>query len=210
MMKTDDFIARLVHDARVLRRGPRHGVFYACIAVGLALAALAVAFFLGVRPDAPQAVWAIALKSAYALAAIAVLFPLLSRLLEPATGLGVHARPVFLFAAISVMAALASLYVDQSWHGLRLEAGFPECLRRVPLLATPTAVLLFLSARSYAPTRLALAGAAIGALSAAVAILAYAWFCSIDSMAYVGVWYLAAIGVSAALGAVVGPWALRW
>lgn len=210
MMKTNDFIAQLSRDAGAVRRRRGHGLFFACMAAGLAIAALAVVLVLGVRPDAAQAVSAIALKTVYALAAIAALFPLVSRLLEPATTLRAVARPVFLFVAVSIAAALASLYVDQSWHGLRLEAGFPECVKRVPLLAAPTAILLFLSARAYAPTRLALAGAAIGALSAAVAILAYAWFCGIDSMAYVGVWYLATMLVSAALGALAGPWVLRW
>jgi hypothetical protein len=64
--------------------------------------------------------------------------------------------------------------------------------------------------RAFAPTRLMLTGAAIGALSGGVAAMAYAMYCPTDSVAFVTTWYALAIAVCAALGAVVGSRFLRW
>eukprot|EP01035_Chromulina_nebulosa_P066711 gene66711-biopygen48978 len=63
--------------------------------------------------------------------------------------------------------------------------------------------------REAAPTRLALAGAAIGALSGGVGAMVYAMFCSVDSVAFVTIWYVVGIGLAAAIGAMVGARLLR-
>jgi hypothetical protein len=64
--------------------------------------------------------------------------------------------------------------------------------------------------RAFAPTRLALAGAAIGAFAGGVGAMAYAMYCPTDSVAFVTTWYTVAIAVCAALGALVGSKFLRW
>ncbi|MBL8531151.1 MAG: DUF1109 family protein, partial [Hyphomonadaceae bacterium] len=62
----------------------------------------------------------------------------------------------------------------------------------------------------FAPTRLALAGAAIGAISGGVGAMAYAMYCPTDSVAFVTTWYSLAIALCAAIGAGVGSRLLRW
>ena len=209
-MKTEDLIAKLAEDARAPRRETHHGAFWQCAGCALLVAGLAVVLGFGVRPDAAHAGAAIALKSFFGLGAALSLLPLVARVLEPTTSVRSLALPVFVFAAASVLVAGTALATDHSWRGLLLNMGWPECLMRVPLLALPGAALLFWSARRYAPTRLALAGAVIGAFSASIAIIAYSWFCMADSVAYVGLWYLGAIAICAGIGALVGPRVLRW
>jgi hypothetical protein len=65
-------------------------------------------------------------------------------------------------------------------------------------------------ARSLAPTRLTLSGAALGALSGGLGAMAYAMYCPVDSVAFVTTWYVVAIAICAALGAVIGSRLLRW
>src|SRR5690606_11552419 len=89
-------------------------------------------------------------------------------------------------------------------------SGMPWCLVLIPILAAPTAALLLWLMRSFAPTRLALSGAAIGALSGGVGAMAYAMYCPTDSLPFVVTWYSLAIGLCAALGAGLGSRLLRW
>jgi hypothetical protein len=94
----------------------------------------------------------------------------------------------------------------QAW----LAGGFPSCIAGIPLLSVPIALLLIWAWREAAPTRLALAGAAIGATAGGLAAMIYALYCPIDSVAYVTTWYGVGIGLSAALGALLGTRLLRW
>ena len=64
--------------------------------------------------------------------------------------------------------------------------------------------------RAFAPTRLTLTGAAIGALSGGVGAMAYAMYCPVDSAAFVMTWYVLGIALSAAIGALLGAKFLRW
>ena len=86
----------------------------------------------------------------------------------------------------------------EAWMG----GAFPWCVVLIPILAAPTAALLVWFMRAFAPTRLTLTGAAIGALSGGVGAMAYAMYCPTDSVAFVTTWYALAIAVCAALGAV--------
>jgi hypothetical protein len=110
--------------------------------------------------------------------------------------------------------ATASLIIANTEASARLSTwlagGFPECLRRIPILAAPVAVVLLFVVRGMSPTRLTLAGAALGGLSGAIAAVAYSLFCPVDSVAYVTTWYLVAILVCAGIGAATGKWLLRW
>jgi hypothetical protein len=80
----------------------------------------------------------------------------------------------------------------------------------IPILATPTAVGLVMLVRTFAPTRLTMAGAAIGAAAGGVGAMVYARYCPVDSMAFVATWYALAIALCAAIGSVVASRFLRW
>lgn len=209
-MNTEDLIQRLATEGQTAPKPRGHVAFYLCALCGLAAAALIVVLSFGARPDVAQAGWAIGLKSAFGLAAALAFLPLLARALEPATSVRRLAAPILILASLSLFAAFAALALDRSWDSLLLNAGLPECLKRVPIVSTPGAALMFWAARKFAPTRLGVAGAAIGGFAAALSILAYSWFCQADTIAYVGLWYLCAIALCAGLGAAIGRWALRW
>jgi hypothetical protein len=209
-MKTEDLIEQLSQESAAQAKRPGHSEFFACAGCGLALAAAIVIAAYGIRPDYLSSAWTIGLKTAFGVAALLALLPLVSRALEPATSVSRLAAPALAFAVLSLIIAFTALALDHSWNGLMLNMGIPICLERVPLIAAPGAALMFWTARKYAPTRLGVAGAAIGAFAAAVSIVAYSWFCQADTVAYVGIWYLSAIGLCAGLGAIIGRWVLRW
>jgi hypothetical protein len=77
-------------------------------------------------------------------------------------------------------------------------------------LGAPTAALLIWLMRAFAPTRLTMTGAAIGAVSGGVGAMAYSMYCPIDSVAFVATWYALAIALCAVLGALIGGKLLRW
>ena len=87
---------------------------------------------------------------------------------------------------------------------------FPWCIVTIPLLAAPTAALLGWFVRDLAPTRLAMTGAALGAVSGGIGAMAYAMYCPVDSMPFVVTWYAVAIAFCAVIGAVLGARLLRW
>lgn len=209
-MNTDDLISRLALEAPQRSRGPDHRLVLGLAVLGAVIAATIVLALFGVRADAQAATRAIGLKMAFGAVAALGLLPLLNRVLEPTTSAGRATWPILAFAAASVLVAVGSLAIAGSWDGLMLQAGAPECLKRVPLLAAPGVLLMALGARRCAPTRLGLAGATIGAFAGALAIIPYALFCNMDTAPYVGIWYLGAVAISAAVGAVLGRWLLRW
>jgi len=112
----------------------------------------------------------------------------------------------------SLLVAAAALMGEKPEARLHAWMGgsFPWCLVLIPLLATPTAVGLVMLVRSLAPTRLTTTGAAIGAASGGVGAMVYAMYCPVDSVAFVTTWYALAIGLCAAIGAVVASRFLRW
>lgn len=87
----------------------------------------------------------------------------------------------------------------------------PACLGAIVLLAAPAMGLILLSLRrAAATTRPALAGAVAGLVAGALGGAAYAFACKNDGGLFVAVWYGAAVGVTAMIGALVGRRALAW
>jgi hypothetical protein len=179
---------------------------------GLAAAVLLVVLGFGVRPDIGAARMPIMLKALFSAFAAAAMLPLAARLMRPGRPLGWRVGAIVTFVAVCAVAACVALLGEapeqrmEAWLG----GGFPWCLVVVPVLAAPTAAGLLWLMRSFAPTRLTLAGASIGALSGGVGAMAYSMYCPVDSVAFVTTWYVVAIGLCAAIGAAVGARLLRW
>ena len=212
-MKTDqliDMLARGVEPAERPRWARRMAL---TIVVGLVVALLLVAIGLGVRPDLMGAGrMPVMMKAMFAAAAAAFILPMAVRLMKPGRPLGWRIGAVLLFVGVCAVATIVALMGEapedrmQAWMG----GGFPWCVVIVPILAAPTAAGLLWLMRAFAPTRLTLAGAAIGAFSGGVGAMAYAMYCPVDSVAFVTTWYVLAIAMCAALGAVIGARILRW
>lgn len=211
-MRTNALIEALAKDIEPVRRARTWRRFAAAGAVGAALAGMIVVGVFGIRPDLSAAALTVAAKNFYCLLAVAAAAPLAFALSQPNTGARKWLWPSLFLILASLGAAGAALVMTapdlrlSTW----LAGGFPECLRRIPILATPVAAALLFVVRGLSPTRLTLAGAALGGLSGAIAAVAYSWFCPVDSIAYIATWYLASILLCAALGAALGRWLLRW
>jgi hypothetical protein len=77
-------------------------------------------------------------------------------------------------------------------------------------LSLPALVGALWALRGLAPTRPGAAGLAAGLLAGALGALGYSLACTELSPAFVAFWYSLGIGLAGALGAVLGPWVLRW
>ncbi|HYD86627.1 MAG TPA: DUF1109 domain-containing protein [Vitreimonas sp.] len=211
-MNTNDLIDALARGAGPAERPHWRRKLAITLATGLVVAVALVAIWLGVRPDIGAARMPIMWKAIFSAAAAAVVLPLTVQLMRPGRPLGWRIGAVVLFVALCALATWIALMGEmperrwEAWMG----GSMPWCVVLIPLLAAPAAVLLTLLMRAFAPTRLTLAGAAIGALSGGVGAMAYAMYCPVDSVAFVTTWYALGIAVSAALGAVVVSRFLRW
>lgn len=212
-MKTDQLIDLLAKGVEPAERPRWRQRLALTLLVGLGVAVLLTAIGLGVRPDIGAARMPVMMKAMFAAAAAAVILPLAVQLMRPGRPLGWRLAAVALFFAVAALAVFIALMgaPEDRRMDMWLGAGrVPWCVLLIPLLAAPTAALLLWLMRAFAPTRLALTGAAIGALSGGLGAMAYAMYCPTDSMAFVVTWYSVGIGFCAALGAAIGARFLRW
>jgi hypothetical protein len=210
-MKTDDLIEALalgLEPARPARPAPLW------LALAFLVAAAAVLATLGPRGDLGEAMtganfW---LKATYTAALSAAALWWLDRLGRPGAS---ARRPALALAAVVVVAAAAgAIELLRLPAELRLDDllgwSWRECSLNILGGALASGPLVWLSARRLAPTRPALSGAALGALSGGLAATAYGLHCPEATAAFVAVWYTLGVAAAAALGAAVGRVALRW
>jgi hypothetical protein len=207
-MNTEDLIKQLAHaPAPPLDRN-------FTLAAGLLGFGAATALLLlssGTRPDLVDAWAPTVMKVAFGLTAAVALAPFAWRAVRPNVRLGDTLVAVAIFMAIAAVVAaigLAGAPANLRW-ALWTGGGAPDCLIRIPLISLPITAALFLVARRFAPTRLTIAGAALGGVAGALAAIPYSLFCPIDFAAYVATWYTVSILICAALGAAAAR-ALRW
>jgi hypothetical protein len=211
-MNTDDLIDALARDpkpAEPIRQSERATL---ALTLGVGGALLALLLTLGVRPDLMDKLPVVAAKAGFSAALASFAALLMMRLARPGRPTGGRAWMLAGALAISLLAAGALLASTDpaariaAWTG----GGFPWCLVIIPALATPIAAALIWLMRAMAPTRLDLAGSAIGALAGGLGAMVYALYCPVDSAAFVTTWYALAIALCAALGAMLGQRFLRW
>lgn len=211
-MKTDDLIEALSRNLDPAPPPKTKGQLAAVLAVGLGVALILLVTFIGMRPDIGVAMMPVMMKAGFSALFAAIAIPLTMRLARPGPKGGRMLQLLVALGVASLLIAAAALIGEKpearmhAWMG----GAFPWCLVLIPLLATPTAIGLVMLVRSLAPTRLTTTGAAIGAASGGVGAMVYAMYCPVDSMAFVTTWYALAIGLCAAIGAVVASRFLRW
>lgn len=210
-MKTDDLIEALaagIEPVKPARLSPW------MVGGALAVAVTVVVLMFGIRPDLAEVVqgptfWA---KAIYTGAlAIASLW-LVTRLGRPGASIGMAGWSVLaivglagLIGAIELLLLPPEARVDD-WLGFNWKV----CAINILKVSAFTAPLTFLAARRLAPTRPLQAGAATGLLTGAVAATAYGLYCPEATAAFVATWYTLGMVAAAALGAVIGRFALRW
>ncbi|HEX3429474.1 MAG TPA: DUF1109 domain-containing protein [Rhizomicrobium sp.] len=186
--------------------------------VGLGAGALvSIAFVLavlGVRPDLVPAMgtgmfWA-KLAYPFALALIAGLAA--ERLGRPAAS--ARGRLVWLAVPFLAVAALGAVQFLAAAPHLRQTLVMGESARVCPFLVLASSLAPFAglvwAMRGLAPTRLGETGAVIGLAAGGAGAFAYAWHCTESGGAFLALWYTAGILAAAALGALLGPYLLRW
>jgi hypothetical protein len=213
-MKTDDLIVLLArHTPAADPRGATRRFALAWVA-GFVAAMLLMGLLLGLRSDIAEAVWLPMFwyKLAYAGSIAAAALWVTARLARPGVRVG---------GAWSVLAAPVALgWVAMAWgmaHAapgthlpLLLGHSWKVCPIVITLLSMPAFFAMLWAVRGMAPVRLRLAGAAVGLLAGATATVAYCLHCPEMEPPFWTTWYLLGMLIPAALGALIGPRALRW
>ena len=184
------------------------------VAAGVLVSAVVMLAALGPRPDLPRAVattmfW---VKAVYALALAAIGLWAADRAARPA---GV-AGPRLAWLAAPLAAVLAAAVVQL--------AGAPAPMRGTLVLGEsaivcPWLILLLSLApfaglawamRRLAPTRLRLAGTVAGLAAGGIGAVVYCVHCTETGAPFLALWFTLGVVLAGLLGALLGPWALRW
>jgi len=213
-MKTEALIAMLARGNAGVAPGAVERRLLATVAAAFALALVAVLAALGPRADLAAAAqlpmfwW----KLAVPLGVLTFAFSAARRLASPGQRAGpTAALGAALLALLWVIAATdIGSAPAESRRALVLGRSALPCVALIALLSLPILAALFAALRSLAPTRLAAAGAAAGALSGGIAAAAYAVHCNEMTLPFVAVWYVLGMAIPAALGALLAPRWLRW
>jgi hypothetical protein len=213
-MQTDELIGLLSADARpVSRYAPAQRLALGAGA-GAVVVLLLVLGWLGLRPDLAKAVvggffW---IKAAYTAALGAAGFWAVERLGRPGVSANrAAAVGLSVLLLIELAALVQGLRMDGPARLIAIEGGsWTVCTRNIAILAAPILVITLLILRQLAPTRPSLAGLAAGAFSGGLAATLYGLHCPEATLVFVAVWYTLGVAVSAAVGAALGRWVLRW
>lgn len=211
-MKTDALVALLARGAGPAPRGVAARRLTPTALGGMLLAALLATALLGPVPAAMFATPAPWLKLAYAGALALAAGWLTARLSRPVARLAAPSRSTI--AVVAVMGALALLAWDATPATERVAGllghSWVACPWNVLALSLPALAGTLWAVRGLAPTRPRAAGFAAGLLAGAVGAFGYAFSCVETTVTFVALWYTLGIGLTAALGALVGPRVLRW
>lgn len=213
-MKTEELISLLSRDPGFVDpRAPARWLTGAAL-VGVAAALPLMLLHLGINPalgdDARTLMfW---FKLAFVVAVAITSGRLVARLARP----GVVTRRAQEVVALPVLAlwALAALVLFTATPtermALLLGSSWRTCPFNIVLLSLLPFALLLVAGRSLAPTRLRLAGSAIGLFAGALGTLVYLLHCPELEAPFLAVWYVLGMAIPAAAGAIIGPRALRW
>jgi hypothetical protein len=214
-MRTDDFINALALDhAASPKPWPLRWTFLAAMAAGFAVAVVAFALALGVRPDVASAIltWRYDFKLVVTLTLAATSARLVWQLARPAADprtaeLAMLAAPLLLFGAV-----LYELWAvpSSAWLSRAIGSNSVACVISITLLSIAPLAAAFYALRCGAPLRPGLAGAAAGLLASALAAALYAMHCPDDSPLFGAIWYTFAMAIAAGAGSAAGRRLLRW
>jgi hypothetical protein len=213
-MRLDDLITQLARDSS--RPQPVSRAFLLALLVGAAVSALLFTLALGMRPDAAEAfrVPHIAMKPVLGLlAGFGCIRPALT-CARPGAAMRMRGSELPLALLPVAAALLLGLELQRLAGGGRWSAfvgeSLPVLLVAMLLLSLPFLVAALAALRHGACTMPALTGGIAGMMSGGFGGALYALFCTEDSALFFVPWYLAGIALVTAIGAALGPAALRW
>ncbi len=213
-MKTDDLVGMLARGEPAVKPVAPGRRLALALGWGAFGATLLMAVLLGVRPDLPAALslpmfWVkLAFVAALGLASARCVL----RLSRPGISLG--SAPHALAAPVAAMGLLAALALTQAEPAARPPLIFGQtwqtCPFNIALLSLPTFAVGFWAMKGLAPTRPALAGAAVGLFAGTVGALVYVLHCPELAAPFLATWYVIGMTIPALAGALIGPRLLRW
>jgi hypothetical protein len=213
-MRTDDLLDALALDATPKPRAEIKMLLALSVIGGLLVAMIGVVLTFGLRPDFWEAVvqppfWIKAgMTCATLLIALAITSTLARPEGKPGHGMWLIVVPFLVVGALALF-EIGFASPDKRmalWLG---STGHPYPLA-ISSYSVPVFAVLILAMRQFAPTRLRLAGFAVGLAAGAVGAGAYVLHCQEDSMSFVATWYALAMLIPAVVGALLGPRLLRW
>ena len=213
-MKTDDLITMLASGADAVGQHALQRRYSLALGWSLSFTMLLMLILLGVRPDIAEAVHLTMFWMKLAFPSLLLIGALLAtvRLSRPGVRLGhvplAVAAPVIAVWLMSAMVLLNAAPAER--QQLIFGNTWMSCPLTIAALSVPLFCALIWAMRGLAPTRLALAGAAAGLLAGAGGALIYALHCPEMGAPFLGIWYVLGMAIPAAIGAVIGPWTLRW
>ncbi len=212
-MRTDDLIAQLASRLEPVRNNAVTRLLLGATLVGVAGSALVMLTMLGPRHhlDAAMVHFGVWAKLTYTFVIAAFGFWLVERAGRPGAEM---TRPALLLAlpllAIVLLAALQMSAPGADIPKLILGHSSRVCAFNVLIVALPTLAATFWALPRLAPTRLTLAGAGAGLFAGAAGAFVYCFHCSEEAAPFIALWYTLGIGLTAALGALLGRHFLRW
>jgi len=213
-MKTDALIAMLAHGPVAVGAHAVARRLVAAVAIGVALAFVAMLAMLHLRADLASAAHApmFWLKFAVPLVVAALAVAAVRRLARPEGRAGPAVAVGAVLLVVLAVRAVADVVAAPAAQRTALVLGKTAlpCVVLVAVLALPLLATLFVALRSLAPTRLRAAGAAAGALAGGLGAAVYALHCNEMTLPFVAVWYVLGMAVPAALGALLGRRWLHW
>lgn len=211
-MKTDDLIAALAAGAGSAPRAVAARRLTPAVLIGVGASSVSAFTTLGLVPDIGAIGAALWIKLGYAVALAAAAAWLTSKAARPVARLRAATAAVIVVPVVLVLAG-AFAFLDAP-TGERVSHLVGQSWARCPLavfaLSLPALAVILWAVRGLAPTKPKAAGLAAGLLAGAVGAFGYAFACFEQSTAFIAVWYTLGIGMVGALGAAVGPRALRW
>jgi hypothetical protein len=212
-MKTDSLVALLAQDLAPVRPLFVPRTLMIGLVGGMAVSAVIMMAWLGLRPDMREAAmtapfW---IKFAYTLILAIVGFLLVERRARAgdnvATALWLGALALI---AMVGLAAMQLMPPHAPRHALIMGGSANVCARNIFVLSLPIFLGLLWAMRQLAPTRLILAGGCAGLLAGAAGAWVYAFHCNESAAPFIAIWYTLGIAAAGLLGAATGRWALRW
>jgi hypothetical protein len=212
-MKTDDLIALLADDLKPARRGMVARWLLLGLVIGAGLSTLLMMTTIGPRPDlhAAMQLKAFWVKFIYTLALAGLGFALVAR--QSRAGQDSRKLAMALAAPVAALMVLAAIQLSAPYAdtaALVMGNTWMVCPWLILMLSLPLTLCLLLVMRRLAPTRLAMAGAAAGLLSGAIAATIYGFHCPEMAAPFLLIWYTLGIAFSAGFGAVLGSRLLAW
>jgi len=211
-MKTEAWIDLLARGAGPAPRPPVARRLALAAGVAVVLSTLLALLIIGPVPldmFATPAPW---LKLGYAAALAGAGAWLAGRLARPVARLQGPWRAVAAVLAAMLLIGLGAWLLTPAGQRLAALTGhsWQNCPFNVLALSLPGLGAALWAMRGLAPTRLRAAGAAAGLVAGSAGAFGYAFSCTEYAPSFVAVWYTLGIGLTALVGAVLGPRVLRW